>query len=484
MPFNSYIFILMFLHLTLLGYFILNRFQLYTYSAIFLCGMTMWFYGFYNPKHLVIILSSLFVNYITALLINRSKEKNTKKGVLILGIFINIGLIFYFKYYNFFVENVNVLFRSNYEIHRIALPLGISYFTFQQIAYLVDSYRGETENYNFLEYMSFVLFFPQISSGPIVRHKELIPQFRDREKKKVSYENLSLGIFIFSCGLVKKVLIADTFGKAASWGFSNIELLSSMDALLVSLCYTFQLYFDFSGYSDMAIGISRMMNIELPQNFNSPYKATSIIDFWDRWHMSLTRFLREYVYFPLGGSRKGKMRTYLNIMVVFLVSGIWHGANWTFIVWGLLHGALNCITRVFKDVWGKIPKIIRWFCTFLTVNFLWIIFRAKNLIEAKLFIFKIFSMDSFSISNELKECLIFEEIEVVGKFVSEGVFAHISNLNLLLFLIITLVIVLFGKNSSEVKYEKTIKRIILVTFFLCWSIISLSGVSEFLYVDF
>ena len=257
-----------------------------------------------------------------------------------------------------------------------------------------------------------------------------------------------------------------------------------MDALLVSLCYTFQLYFDFSGYSDMAIGISRMMNIELPQNFNSPYKATSIIDFWDRWHMSLTRFLREYVYFPLGGSRKGKMRTYLNIMVVFLVSGIWHGANWTFIVWGLLHGALNCITRVFKDVWGKIPKIIRWFCTFLTVNFLWIIFRAKNLIEAKLFIFKIFSMDSFSISNELKECLIFEEIEVVGKFVSEGVFAHISNLNLLLFLIITLVIVLFGKNSSEVKYEKTIKRIILVTFFLCWSIISLSGVSEFLYVDF
>ena len=291
----------------------------------------MWFYGFYNPKHLVIILSSLFVNYITALLINRSKEKNTKKGVLILGIFINIGLIFYFKYYNFFVENVNVLFRSNYEIHRIALPLGISYFTFQQIAYLVDSYRGETENYNFLEYMSFVLFFPQISSGPIVRHKELIPQFRDREKKKVSYENLSLGIFIFSCGLVKKVLIADTFGKAASWGFSNIELLSSMDALLVSLCYTFQLYFDFSGYSDMAIGISRMMNIELPQNFNSPYKATSIIDFWDRWHMSLTRFLREYVYFPLGGSRKGKMRTYLNIMVVFLVSGIWHGANWTFV---------------------------------------------------------------------------------------------------------------------------------------------------------
>lgn len=484
MPFNSYIFILMFLPLTLLGYFILNRFQLYTYSAIFLCGMTMWFYGFYNPKHLVIILSSLFVNYITALLINRSKEKNTKKGVLILGIFINIGLIFYFKYYNFFVENVNVLFRSNYEIHRIALPLGISYFTFQQIAYLVDSYRGETENYNFLEYMSFVLFFPQISSGPIVRHKELIPQFRDREKKKVSYENLSLGIFIFSCGLVKKVLIADTFGKAASWGFSNIELLSSMDALLVSLCYTFQLYFDFSGYSDMAIGISRMMNIELPQNFNSPYKATSIIDFWDRWHMSLTRFLREYVYFPLGGSRKGKMRTYLNIMVVFLVSGIWHGANWTFIVWGLLHGALNCITRVFKDVWGKIPKIIRWFCTFLTVNFLWIIFRAKNLIEAKLFIFKIFSMDSFAISNELKECLIFEEIEVVGKFVSEGVFAHISNLNLLLFLIITLVIVLFGKNSSEVKYEKTIKRIILVTFFLCWSIISLSGVSEFLYVDF
>ena len=481
MLFNSYVFILMFLPLTVLGYFFLNKFKLYTYSTFFLCGMTLWFYGFYNPKHLVIILFSILVNYIFSRIINKKEEK---KKHLFLGILINIGLLFYFKYYNFFIENINVLFQRNYEIQQIAIPLGISYFTFQQIAYLVDSYRGETAEYSFMEYVSFVLFFPQISSGPIVRHKDLIPQFQDKNKKKVSYENLLMGIYIFSCGLVKKVLIADTFGKAAGWGFSNIELMSSMDAILVSLCYTFQLYFDFSGYSDMAIGIGRMLNIELPQNFNSPYKATSIVDFWDRWHMSLTRFFREYVYFPLGGSRKGTMRTYLNIMIVFLLSGIWHGANWTFVIWGLLNGVLNCITRMLKDVWKKVPKMIQWVSTFFTVNFLWIIFRAKNFAEAKSFICKIFEMKNFSISSELKECLILEEIGVIGKFVPQNIFAHISTLNLVMFFAAAFVIIIYGKNSSEVKFEKTMKRMILITFFLCWSIISLSGVSEFLYVDF
>ena len=481
MLFNSYVFILMFLPLTVLGYFFLNKFKLYTYSTFFLCGMTLWFYGFYNPKHLVIILFSILVNYIFSRIINKKEEK---KKHLFLGILINIGLLFYFKYYNFFIENINVLFQRNYEIQQIAIPLGISYFTFQQIAYLVDSYRGETAEYSFMEYVSFVLFFPQISSGPIVRHKDLIPQFQDKNKKKVSYENLLMGIYIFSCGLVKKVLIADTFGKAAGWGFSNIELMSSMDAILVSLCYTFQLYFDFSGYSDMAIGSGRMLNIELPQNFNSPYKATSIVDFWDRWHMSLTRFFREYVYFPLGGSRKGTVRTYLNIMIVFLLSGIWHGANWTFVIWGLLNGVLNCITRMLKDVWKKVPKMIQWVSTFFTVNFLWIIFRAKNFAEAKSFICKIFEMKNFSISSELKECLILEEIGVIGKFVPQNIFAHISTLNLVMFFAAAFVIIIYGKNSSEVKFEKTMKRMILITFFLCWSIISLSGVSEFLYVDF
>ena len=411
-------------------------------------------------------------------------DERKKKSVLAVGILLNIGLIFYFKYYNFFMENVNVLFRKNFELLHIALPLGISYFTFQQIGYLVDSYRGETKDYCFLDYVSFVLFFPQISSGPIVRHKELIPQFRNKELKKVCYENLSMGLYIFSCGLAKKVLIADTFGRAASWGFSNIELMSSMDAILVSLCYTFQLYFDFSGYSDMALGIARMLNIELPQNFNSPYKATSIIDFWDRWHMSLTRFLREYVYFPLGGSRKGTLRTYLNIMAVFLVSGIWHGANWTFIIWGALNGILNCATRMFKDLWEKVPKFIQWICTFVTVNFLWIVFRVKNIGEAKLFVTKIFSMNSFSVSEQFKESILLEEIEILGRFLPAGIFAHITNLSIALFFAIMFGITIFGKNSSEVKYEKTVKRLVFVTFLLCLSIISLSGVSEFLYVDF
>ena len=481
MLFNSYVFILVFLPLTVLGYFLLNNFRLYTCSRIFLCGMTLWFYGFYNPKHVVIILCSILINYVLACMLHKTDRK---KQTLILGIMINAGILFYYKYYNFFIENVNELFRSDYGIHRIAIPLGISYFTFQQIAYLVDSYRGETEDHSFLDYVSFVLFFPQVSSGPIVLHGDLIPQFRDKSKKKVSYENLSLGLYIFACGLVKKVLIADTFGKAASWGFSNITLMSSTDAILVSLCYTFQLYFDFSGYSDMAIGIGKMLNIELPQNFNSPYKATSIVDFWGRWHMSLTRFFRKYVYFPLGGSKKGTMRTYLNIIIVFLLSGIWHGANWTFIVWGLLNGVCNCITKAMKDFWKRVPKFVQWLSTFFTVNFLWIIFRAADFAEAKGFILKIFEMKNFSISSQLKECLLLEEVGIVEKFVSDGIFSHISTLNMIVLFATAFVIIICGKNSSEAKYEKTIGRLILITIFLCWSIISLSGVSEFLYVDF
>ena len=233
--------------------------------------------------------------------------------------------------------------------------MGISFFTFQQVSYLVDSYRTqETRDYGFIEYTLFVLFFPQLIAGPIVLHKEMIPQFRNEHNRIFNSENFSRGMYIFAIGLFKKVLIADTFSQAVAIGYNNVENLSSLEALLVSFSYTFQIYFDFSGYCDMAIGISSMFNINLPQNFNSPYKSTSIIDFWNRWHMSLTRFLREYVYFPLGGSRKGKVRTYVNVMIVFLVSGIWHGANWTFIVWGIMHGVAQCLNRMFKNIWAKL----------------------------------------------------------------------------------------------------------------------------------
>ena len=335
MLFNSYIFVFLFLPLTLFGYYMFNRFRQYKLANLFLIGMSFWFYGYFNQSYLLIICGSIAGNFLISKILEWfSQKQNTRKIVLIIGICANAVVIFYFKYYDFFLENVNSIFRKSFELKNIVLPLGISFFTFQQISYLVDSYRGETKDYAFDEYALFVSFFPQLIAGPIVLHGEVIPQFRNRKNRRIIPENFSKGMYIFALGLFKKVIIADTFGKAVTYGYGTIETLSSLEALIVSLSYTFQLYFDFSGYCDMAIGIGNMFNIELPQNFNSPYKSVSITDFWSRWHMSLTRFLRTYIYIPLGGNRKGKVRTYINIMLVYLVSGLWHGANWTYLLWG------------------------------------------------------------------------------------------------------------------------------------------------------
>ena len=207
----------------------------------------------------------------------------------------------------------------------------------------------------------FVTFFPQLVAGPIVLHSEIVPQFADKKKKKLNADNFAKGIMAFSFGLAKKVLIADTLGKVVNWGYLDVGALDRTNAIIVILCYTLQIYFDFSGYCDMATGIGKMFNIDLPMNFNSPYRAVTILDFWNRWHMTLTRFFTRYVYIPLGGNRKGKLRTYINVFIVFTVSGIWHGANWTFIVWGMVHGLFNIFTRIFKKYIDKLPKFINWF---------------------------------------------------------------------------------------------------------------------------
>ena len=383
MLFNSYIFVFCFLPLVIIGYFLLNRLQNDRIAKWYLILMSMWFYGYFNLGYLLIFVISILLNYLASAVINKTwVPEKYHKLVAGLGIIGDIAIIFYYKYFDFFIENVNSVFHQSFTLRHLLLPLGISFFTFQQISYLVDTCRGETKNYTFTEYVLFVCFFPQLIAGPIVLHKEVIPQFQDEKKRRFQFENFSWGIYIFSIGLFKKVLLADTFGLAVDWGFGRVDSLSSMEALIVSLAYTFQIYFDFSGYCDMAKGIGRMLNITFVNNFNSPYKATSIQDFWNRWHMSLTRFLREYIYFPLGGSRKGKIRTYFNIMVVYLVSGIWHGANWTFIVWGILHGAANCLNRIFKKTWEKLGTVTQWFFTFLFVNFMWILFRAVSLVAA------------------------------------------------------------------------------------------------------
>ena len=336
MLFNSYIFVFLFLPIALAGYYAFNYLKLYKTANIFLIGMSLWFYGYFNKSYLLIICTSIVINFFISNGIEKTREKQSLcRFLFVLGICIDISVIFYFKYYDFFLKNVNDIFNKSFELKNIALPLGISFFTFQQISYLVDSYKGEIRGEDsFDEYALFVSFFPQLIAGPIVLHSEMISQFKDKKKRHIIPENLAKGMYIFSLGLFKKVIIADTFGNAVLYGFESVAELSSMEALLVSMSYTFQIFFDFSGYCDMALGIGNMFNIELPQNFNSPYKATSITEFWNRWHMSLTRFLKTYIYIPLGGNRKGKLRTYINIMIVYFISGIWHGANWTFILWG------------------------------------------------------------------------------------------------------------------------------------------------------
>ena len=491
MLFNSDIFIFLFFPCVLAGYFGLNHFGKYTAANVFLIGMSLWFYGYYNPKYLFVIVGSILVNYALSRAMLTAAPR-AKKALLAAGVTANVACIFVFKYYDFFTSSINSAFHTSFTLLHIALPLGISFYTFQQIAYLVDSYRGKTKDYTFIEYALFVVFFPQLIAGPIVQHQEMIPQFRDVSRRKWNSEKFAYGLYIFALGLFKKVLLADTFATLVTKGYANIAALTCVEAILVSLAYTFQLYFDFSGYCDMAIGIGSMMNIELPQNFNSPYKADSITDFWARWHMTLTRFLREYIYFPLGGSRKGKLRTYVNIMVVFLISGLWHGANWTFVLWGALHGVANCISRAVRPVWQKVWQPIRWLVTFLTVNVLWVFFRADSVGDALLLLQRMTDFKSIKpalwMNLNLAYKVCFDTVEFTFL---ENMFTPLRELmdsvfgmHLRIYFAAAFLIVLLGKNSKEIKFKPTVARALLTAILLSWSILSLSGLSEFLYFDF
>ena len=337
---------------------------------------SLFFYSWWNIIYLPLILGSVLFNYIIGVSLSKRSDHTQirKKQLLAFGIIFNIFLLGYFKYADFFIHNVNYISNTNFPTLGLVLPLAISFFTFQQITYLVDSYKKETKEHDFLNYAVFVTFFPQLIAGPIVHHKEMMPQFANVRNKVKNYKNIVLGIFIFSIGLFKKVVIADTFALWATHGFDVANTLNIFEAWATSLSYTFQLYFDFSGYTDMAIGAALLFNIKLPINFNSPYKALNIQDFWKRWHITLSRFLRDYVYIPLGGNRKGKYRVYSNLLVTFLIGGLWHGAGWTFIFWGFLHGVAMAVHRVWKELNFTVNKYLAWFVTFNFLNASWVFF--------------------------------------------------------------------------------------------------------------
>ena len=376
MVFSSYLFLFAFLPLVLGGYYLLSLFKNPIYQRLFLIGASLFFYGYFNPSYLLIIVVSIFINYLLASCINGSK--GTFQTVLFwLGVLFNVGLLGYFKYRDFFVENINALFHTSFVLKHIALPLGISFFTFQQLSFLVSIRKGEEKLERFDDYCIFVLFFPQLVAGPIVLYSEMVPQFKDSQRRYWNWENASKGMYIFIIGLFKKAVIADTLALFADTGFAS-QSLGFCAAWATSLSYTFQVYFDFSGYSDMAVGLGKLFNIDLPFNFRSPYQSESISEFWRRWHITLGRALQSYIYFPLGGSRNGKLRTYRNLLLTFLVSGLWHGAAWTFVLWGLLHGLVNALERVFAKPLSHVPHWVRVGCTFLIVNALWVLFRAES----------------------------------------------------------------------------------------------------------
>ena len=464
------------------GWFGLNHFRKYRTAQLFLFLMSLWFYGYFNPSYLAIILASIVVNFGAGRLMSATVRPGLKKAELAAALLLNFGILFYFKYFDFFLENVNLVFGTDFPLRNILLPLGISFFTFQQVSYVIDAYRGEADQYDFLQYACFVVYFPQLIAGPIVTHDELIPQFADPEKKKFRWDSFSSGLYMFTLGMAKKVLIADTFGSAVNWGFANIPALDSTNALLTMFCYTVQIYFDFSGYCDMAIGIGRMMNIDLPVNFDSPYKAVTITEFWDRWHKTLTRFFTKYLYIPLGGNRRGQLRTYLNVFIVFFVSGIWHGANWTFILWGVLHGVFMVITRRYKKQFQAMPRLLCWLITFLFLNITWVFFRADSIGDAMDLLGAIARLDFGPADSSIINAFVMPEFALIMEFV----LPHRYYVPLAVAVAGALPVLLLTKNAREqmLAFRPTAGNLLVTWVLFVWCVMSLAGVSTFLYFNF
>ncbi len=494
MLFNSFEFIFFFLPFVFFLYFYLNKKRLTVAAKAFLVFASLFFYSWWNINYLPLILISILVNYTIGRELAYHKHKKRRysaKKLLTIGIIFNLALLGYYKYMDFFIENINHLIGSNLPLLHLALPLAISFYTFQQISYLVDSYREETKEYDFLNYTLFVTFFPQLIAGPIVHHAEMMPQFAKKRNKIQNYYNIALGIFIFSIGLFKKVVIADTFATWANYGFDVANKLNMLEGWISSLSYTLQLYFDFSGYTDMAIGAALLFNIKLPINFNSPYKSLSIQDFWRRWHITLSRFLKEYLYIPLGGNRKGKARTYLNLFITFFLGGIWHGAGWTFAFWGTLHGIALVMHRVWKELGFRMPKLLAWFITFHFINIAWVFFRAKDFKDA-LKVLKAMFFGDHHIWSSLQK--LYDHNNPIAQWfnLNSDSFSNIFNIFAIVMVTVGLFVVFLSPNSNElalhmdrekrVSLPYTILTIIALGTSLL--LMSISHGTEFLYFNF
>lgn len=469
MLFNSFPFLFVFLPIAYFGAFLMFRSRHYNGALAFLVLCSLFFYGFWNPRHLWVIVVSVLINYAIGGLIHRGEGGRSRRLYLVAGVVFNLGMLGFFKYLGFFT---NILSAAGGDgnffatVVNAALPIGISFYTFQQIAYLVDISRDHLRKpYSFREYAFFVTFFPQLIAGPIVHHAEIMPQLSRLSERlrgpRYAARYLAPGIAILVIGLGKKVLLADTFGGFADLAFAPASMgdLTFFAAWGGTSAYALQIYFDFSGYSDMAIGLGLMFGLRLPLNFDSPYKAASIIDFWRRWHMTLSRFLRNYLYFPLGGSRLGLVRRYGNLLLTMVIGGLWHGANWTFVFWGLIHGTLLVLNHGFRYIvpwrppaWLAIPV------TFIAVVLAWVAFRAESIGDMMRIYAIMFGADGIVLPASYQAL-----VSALGPFaeifsVRTGDVTHFAGARQIAFTIAGLLIVFFAPSSASLTRNEGVRH--------------------------
>ncbi len=481
MQFNSYAFVLVFFPAFLLVYFTVGK--RWTRQVIILGGAV--FYAFAGWESAVILAVSILITEGTARGLVRKEKGPNKKLLFTLGMILHVGSLILYKTWWVVPRLTSV---HGTELPELIQPLGMSFFSFQQMMYLLALCRGEIEEHRTLDYLSYILYFPKLVMGPLAEPAEIIQQIRDPENRSWDWQHAAAGVRIFSYGMFKKVVLADTFAGAVNGFFQRLPQVSSLELALVMLSYTFQIYFDFSGYIDMAVGASTMLNIRLPQNFNSPYKAVSISDFWKRWHMTLTQFFTRNLYIPLGGNRKGTGRTCLNILIVFLISGMWHGAHPNFLLWGGLNGMLLIAERLLERREKKIPAVLAWPVTFLMINCLWLLFRSGTIGQWLGLMKQVLSFQGGGLSSQFTDAFFVPELVAALRFLGwEEVQKTMPWVSVLVFMAAGLGLVLIPRNNHTELLEK--RKISLSSAFLAgaalvWGILCMSTETVFIYSGF
>ena len=522
MLFNSYAFVFVFLPLFVIGFYTFSYFTCAGLSqkpslarrleGLYFVIFSFVFFSFFGIKVLGVLIISLIWNYIFLRLLGRgdftAKKENSSnnarniKAILFIAILGNLALLLFFKYAGFFASLINFFLSTSISASML-LPIAISFYTFSQISLIVDVYRGEVIDISLIDYLAYITFFPKILQGPIVRYNDMREEFDKALSHKWNSEDFMQALMFFVLGLSKKVIIADTLGVAVDYGYESLSTLTAMDAVLTSICYSFQIYFDFSGYCDMGRGICKMIGMDLPVNFESPYKARNIDDFWKRWHITLTGFFTRYVYIPLGGNRKGRLKTYINFMIIFILSGFWHGAGISFIIWGAMHGVLYVITRALRNRLIKTPNAsntvnkseqgykllpypIALILTFIFVTIAWIFFRADTLADAACLIQAMFQNTSLKISQGFIECFQIDELWYIFKMTPLASKSFGPALCMWIIIAVSAFFAFISPSAARLteRHKVTLKGAIVLAILLVFSIIKFANVSTYIYLGF